>query len=70
MPIYEYKCPVCGHKFEVLTSISKRDEAKCEKCGAKVARVYEGKCAFGAGVNSAGGGCGGNCAGCSGCGGN
>ena len=42
MPIYEYKCPVCGHKFEVLTSISKRDEVKCEKCGAEVSGVYQG----------------------------
>ena len=65
MPIYEYKCPSCGHKFEVLTSISKRDEVKCEKCGAEVARVYQGKCAFGA--SAGGGSCGGNCAGCSGC---
>lgn len=68
MPIYEYKCPVCGHKFEVLTSISKRDEVKCEKCGAAVSRVYQGKCAFGAGVGGGSGSCGGNCAGCAGCG--
>lgn len=64
MPLYEYRCTNCGHRFEALRSIAARDSAVCEKCGAKVERVYQGKCAFGA-VKS--GGCGGNCAGCSGC---
>ncbi len=66
MPLYEYRCQSCGHRFEALRSISARDEVVCEKCGAKVARVYQGKCTFGA-LKS---GCGGNCAGCSGCKGN
>ena len=48
MPLYEYRCKVCGHRFEALKSISARDEVVCEKCGAKVERVYQGKCAFGA----------------------
>lgn len=65
MPLYDYRCTVCGHRFEELRSISQRDTAVCEKCGAKVERVYQGKCSFGAPK----GGCGGNCAGCSGCGG-
>lgn len=67
MPIYEYKCPECGHKFEILTTIEKRDEAVCEACGAKVKRVYQGKCAFGASGKGAGG-CSGSCEGCAGCG--
>lgn len=66
MPIYEYLCPRCGHKFEVLTTMDKRDEAVCEKCGAEVSRVYSGKCNFGS--NCVGtDGCGGNCASCGGC---
>ncbi len=64
MPLYEYRCTVCGHRFEALRSIAQRDEVVCEKCGQKVERVYQGKCAFGAPK----GGCSGNCAGCSGCG--
>lgn len=75
MPLYSYKCTQCGHSFELLTSIERRDEAACPKCGAKGARTYRGKCAFGAkrsgsGEDASGGGCscGGHCAGCSGCG--
>ncbi len=67
MPIYEFKCPECGHKFEILTTIDKRDEAVCEKCGAKVKRVYNGKCAFGAGATGGSSCSGGSCASCSGC---
>ena len=63
MPLYDYRCTACGHRFELLRSISERDTAVCEKCGERVERVYQGKCAFGATK----GGCGGNCAGCSGC---
>ena len=59
VPLYAWKCPKCGHRFEVLASIEKRDEAAvCEKCGEKAVRDYTGSCAFGAkGL----GGCGGNC---------
>ena len=67
MPIYDYKCAACGHRFELLRSISNRDEAVCPRCGGKVTRVYEGKWATG--KRSGGCSCGGNCQGCSGCGG-
>jgi len=30
MPIYEYKCQKCGHKFEKL--IFKKERVKCPKC--------------------------------------
>lgn len=34
MPLYEYECKNCGHKFEKLVSISKADESqKCPECG-------------------------------------
>ena len=36
MPLYEYRCTACGHRFELLRSISQRDEAVCEKCGEKL----------------------------------
>lgn len=65
MPLYDYRCTECDHRFEQLRSISQKDEATCPKCGGKVKRVYEGKCAFGA--KAGGSGCSGNCSGCSGC---
>ena len=72
MPIYDFKCTQCGHRFELMRSISNRDEAACPKCGGSVARVYEGRWAMGkrassAGVTGGGCSCGGNCAGCQGC---
>ena len=67
MPVYDYKCTACGHRFELLQSISSRGETVCPRCGGKVARVYEGKWAMG--KRSGGCSCGGNCQGCSGCGG-
>jgi putative FmdB family regulatory protein len=34
MPIYEYKCPVCNHRFSVLQRIGEGNEhLRCEKCG-------------------------------------
>ena len=69
MPIYDFKCDKCGHRFELFTSISRRSQAACPKCGGSVSRVYEGKWSMG--VKPSGGSgcaCGGNCAGCAGCG--
>jgi len=33
MPIYEYKCRGCGHKFEEL--VLGEEEIKCPKCNSK-----------------------------------
>jgi putative FmdB family regulatory protein len=36
MPIYEYKCPSCGERFEAHRKITDSDsELKCHKCGKK-----------------------------------
>ena len=68
MPIYDYECVQCGHRFDLLRSVSSRDDVKCPKCGGEVSRVYEGRWSS-LGKASAGGcSCGGNCQGCSGCG--
>jgi len=34
MPIYEYRCPACGHELELLQSFGS-PPPKCEKCEAK-----------------------------------
>ncbi|MGB7062532.1 MAG: zinc ribbon domain-containing protein [Candidatus Zixiibacteriota bacterium] len=34
MPIYEYKCRKCGHRFDVLQKMGEDGkELKCPKCG-------------------------------------
>lgn len=40
MPIYEYLCPECGNKFELMRPISKSSEpADCPKCKHKAERT-------------------------------
>ncbi|MEW6522045.1 MAG: zinc ribbon domain-containing protein [Bacillota bacterium] len=34
MPIWEFRCAECAHKFEVLVISSKRDELTCPRCGS------------------------------------
>lgn len=35
MPIYEYECKKCGHKFELMRHISENDKGiVCPDCGA------------------------------------
>lgn len=31
MPIYEYKCPVCGNEEERLVKVEERDEQRCNR---------------------------------------
>jgi putative FmdB family regulatory protein len=34
MPIYEYKCPACDHRFSVLQRLGEGNEnLQCEICG-------------------------------------
>jgi len=40
MPLYEYNCPKCGHKFEELTRSADADKIKCPQCGTKAARQF------------------------------
>lgn len=32
MPVYRYKCRVCGHRFEAHASMSGRNDVSCEVC--------------------------------------
>lgn len=38
MPLYEYKCTKCGHRFEKIQSVSAHVSRKCPKCNAKAER--------------------------------
>ena len=38
MPLYEYKCVKCGHRFERIEKLSAPITQKCPKCGKKAER--------------------------------
>jgi len=47
MPIYEYVCPDCDTKFEMLRRLSQSDEgADCPQCGKTANRVLSSFCCF------------------------
>jgi putative FmdB family regulatory protein len=40
LPLYEYKCVKCGHRFEKIESMNASTTKKCPKCGAKAERMF------------------------------
>ncbi|MGH9323087.1 MAG: FmdB family zinc ribbon protein [Vicinamibacteria bacterium] len=39
MPIYEYRCTKCGHRFEAIQKVDDAPLSKCEKCKGKTERL-------------------------------
>lgn len=39
MPLYEYECQKCGHRFERIQRFSDPLVKKCPECGGKVEQV-------------------------------
>ncbi|MGB8786144.1 MAG: FmdB family zinc ribbon protein [Candidatus Acidiferrales bacterium] len=39
LPLFEYKCPKCGHQFEKIEAFSASKTKKCPKCGGKATRM-------------------------------
>jgi putative FmdB family regulatory protein len=39
VPIYEYECEKCQHRFEVLQKFNERPLKKCPKCGGRVGKL-------------------------------
>lgn len=39
MPLYEYECDSCGHRFEVIQKFSDPLVEVCPKCGCKVEKL-------------------------------
>jgi putative FmdB family regulatory protein len=39
MPLYEYRCKQCGHRFERIQSFSADDVKECPKCHGEVERL-------------------------------
>lgn len=46
MPVYEYKCPACGHRFDLLQPMDAERVAECEECGAEAKRVFSPRIAI------------------------
>ena len=42
MPIYEYECDDCGHRFEriFMSPDDRPDEMTCPECGGEVQRLF------------------------------
>ncbi len=39
MPLYEYECSVCSHRFEVIQKFSDDPLTVCGECGGTVSRL-------------------------------
>ncbi len=39
VPLYEYRCVKCGHRFEKIEKVTASEIKKCPKCGAKAERM-------------------------------
>jgi putative FmdB family regulatory protein len=39
MPLYEYQCDACGHRFEVIQKFSDAPVEVCPKCGSPVRKL-------------------------------
>ncbi|HEY0796724.1 MAG TPA: zinc ribbon domain-containing protein [Acidisarcina sp.] len=39
MPLYEYRCKACGHRFEKIQTYSAPDEKECPVCKGEVERL-------------------------------
>jgi putative FmdB family regulatory protein len=39
VPLYEYQCKFCKHRFEVIQKFSDKPVKKCPKCGKAVERL-------------------------------
>jgi putative FmdB family regulatory protein len=40
MPLYEYQCESCGHRFEVIQKYSDPPITVCPKCGGEVRKLF------------------------------
>lgn len=39
MPLYEYHCDACGHRFEIIQKFSDPPVTACRRCGAAVRKL-------------------------------
>ena len=41
MPLYSFRCPACGKRFEEILTVARKDEAVCPDCGRKAERQVQ-----------------------------
>ncbi len=41
MPLYEYECVKCGHRFEERRKVTDPPASRCPECKARVKRIYQ-----------------------------
>ncbi|MGB9802748.1 FmdB family zinc ribbon protein [Desulfofundulus sp.] len=65
MPVYDFKCNSCGHKFTVLVGIDERDRVTCPQCQSRdvsqlitgcAVRIKGGSCGIGTSSSGSAGG--------------
>jgi putative FmdB family regulatory protein len=39
MPIFDFICKQCGHKFDRMVSNAEKNNVRCPECGAEVRQV-------------------------------
>jgi putative FmdB family regulatory protein len=39
VPLYEYQCPACGHRFETIQKFSDPPLKECPKCGGLIEKL-------------------------------
>jgi putative FmdB family regulatory protein len=70
MPTYEFNCKACCHNFDAFTSMSKKSEIRCPKCGGGELKEHYGAPYLGGNLSNPGAGaahsCGGSCSSCGG----
>ena len=40
MPVYEYECEKCGHRFDVEHGINEQTKKKCPECRGKIRKCF------------------------------
>ncbi|HEX3010790.1 MAG TPA: zinc ribbon domain-containing protein [Syntrophomonadaceae bacterium] len=39
MPIFDFMCKECGHKFDLMVSNAEKSKVRCPQCGAEVKQL-------------------------------
>ncbi len=49
MPVYDYKCDKCGHRFSQMVTIEERKNVSCPECRSKEVKQIITGCAINTG---------------------